>query len=120
MLTYQLRERSFLLEEGGTLDFPNTAYIEFLFCPTEAFGRHSGKGRTVLRGSRSRFRYDANTGRLYIDSEPPLKPLNVTIKMPNITVRLRGNQLHIRTYCQSVDALVSLIDAVYYLSLIHI
>ena len=114
MLTYQLRERSFLLEEGGTLDFPNTVYIEFLFCPTEALGKHSGKGRTVLRGSRAGIWYDANTGRGYVDSEPPLKPLNVTIKKPNTTIRLRGNRLHIRTYCESVDALVNLIDAVYY------
>jgi len=114
MLTYQLRERSFLLEEGGTLDFPNTVYIEFLFCPTEALGKHSGRGSTVLRGSEARFRYDANTGRSYVDSVPPLKPLNVTIKEPNITIKLRGNQLRIRTYCVSVDALVSLIAAVYH------
>ena len=114
MLTYQLRKHCFLLQEGDTLDFPNKVYIEFLFCPTEALGKHSGKGRTVLRGSSTRFRYNANTGRSYVDSEPPLKPLNVTIKKPNIIIRLRGNQLHIRIYCESVDALVSLIEAVYY------
>jgi len=114
MLTYQLRERSFLLEEGGTLDFPNTVYVEFLFCPTEALGKHSGRGRTVLRGSGARIRYDANTGRSYVDSVPLLKPLNVTIKKPNITIRLRGNRLYIRTYYEERDDLVRLIEAVYY------
>ena len=114
MLTYQLRERSFLLEKGGTLDFPNTVHVEFLLCPTEALGKHSGKGRTVLRGSSLRIWYDANTGRGYVDSDPPLRPLNVTIKKPNTTIRLRGNRLHIRTYCETGKALVSLIEAVYY------
>jgi hypothetical protein len=114
MLTYQLREHSFLLEKGGTLEFPNNVYIEFLFCPTEAFGKHSGKGRTALRGSRVRFRYDANTGRSYVDSEPPLNPLDVTIKMPEMKVRLKGNQLYIRSYCEDADALVKLIESVYY------
>jgi hypothetical protein len=114
MLTYQLRERSFLVEKGATLDFPNKVYVEFLFCPTEALGKHSGKGKTLLRGSRGRIRYDANTGRVYVDSEPPLKPLNVTIKKPNIMIKLRGNRLHIRTYCETVNALVSLIETLYY------
>jgi hypothetical protein len=114
MLTYQLRERSFLLEKGATLDFPNKVYVEFLFCPTEALGKYSGKGKTLLRGSRGKFRYDANTGRLYVDSEPPLKPLNVTIKKPDMMIRLRGNRLHIGTYCETVNALVRLIEAVYY------
>jgi hypothetical protein len=114
MLTYQLREHSLLREEGGTLDFPNKVYIEFLFCPTEAFGKHSGKGRTVLRGSRAIFRYDANTGRVYFDSEPPLKPLDVKINTPDMTIRLRGNQLYIRTYCENVNDLVHMIEGVYY------
>ena len=114
MLTYQLRERSFLLEKGTTLDFPNTAYVEFLFCPTEALGRHSGKGRTVLRGSLARIRYDANTGRSYVDSTPPLQPLSVTIKKPDITMRLKGNRLHIRTHCEAVNDLIRLVEAVYY------
>ncbi len=114
MLTYQLREHSFLLKEGGTLDFPNMVYVEFLFCPTEALGKHSGRGRTVLLGSDARIRYDANTGRSYVDSVPLLKPLHVTIKEHNIMVRLRGNRLHIRTYYEERDDLVRLIEAVYY------
>ena len=114
MLTYQLRQRSFLVEKGGTLDFPNTVYVEFLFCPTEALGKHSGRGRTVLRGSGARIRYDANTGRSYVDSVPLLKPLNVTIKKTISTIRLKGNRLHIRTYCEAVNDLIRLIEAVYY------
>ena len=114
MLTYQLRERSFLLEEGGTLDFPNTVYVEFLFCPTEALGKHSGRGRTVLRGSGARIRYDANTGRSYVDSAQLLKPLNVTIKKPISTIRLRGNRLHVQMYYETVNDLIRLIEAVYY------
>jgi len=114
MLTYQLRERSFLLEEGGTLDFPNKVYVEFLLCPTEALGKHSGKGRTILRGSGARIRYNANTGRSYVDAEQLLKPLNVTIKQPLSTIRLRGNRLHVRTYCKTRNDLVGLIQTVYY------
>jgi hypothetical protein len=114
MLTYQLRERTFLLEGGSTLDFPNTVYIEFLFCPAEALGTHSGRGRTVSRGSVAKFRYDANTGRSYVDSIPPLGPLNVTIERPDITIRLKGNRLYIRTYCEEVNDLIGLLNAVYY------
>jgi len=114
MLTYQLRERSFLVEKGATLDFPNKVYIEFLFCPIEALGKHSGRGRTVLRGSGARFRYNANTGRSYVDSVPPLKPLDVIIKKTINTIRLKGNRLHIRTYCEAVNDLIRLIEAVYY------
>lgn len=114
MLTYQLRERSFLLEEGGTLDFPNAVHVEFLFCPTEALGKYSGKGRTVLRGSVAKIRYDANTGRSYVESAQLLKPLNVTIKQPIRTIRLRGNRLHVRTYCETANDLVALIETVYY------
>lgn len=114
MLTYQLREHHFRPEEGGTLEFPNNVYIEFLFCPLEAFGQHSGKGRTVLRGSKLRIRFDANTGRAYFDCEPPLNPLDVSIEMPDMTIRLRGNQLDIRTYCENMNGLVNLTEGIYY------
>ncbi len=114
MLTYQLRERSFLLEEGGTLVFPNKVYIEFMFCPTEAFGNHSGKGRTLLRGTGCKIKYDANTGRTYVDAESLLSPLNVTIKDNIRAIRLKGNKLHIRTYCETIKDLINIIEAVYY------
>lgn len=114
MLTYQLQERSFLLEEGGTLDFPNRVKVEFMFCPTEAFGKYSGKGRTVTRGSVAKFRYDANTGRSYVESEDLLKPLDVTIEYPTSMIRLKGNRLNVRTYCKTPNELVALIETIYY------
>jgi len=114
MLTYQLRERALVRKGGGTLDFPNKVYIAFSFYPTEAFGKHSGKGRTVLGGSRPIFKCDPNTGRMDIGPETPLKPLDVNINTPDMTIRLRGNQLYTRTYCEKVNDLVGLIEGVYY------
>jgi len=114
MLTYQLQERSFLLEHGGSIEFPNKVNVEFLFCPTEAFGKHSGKGRTVPQGSVAKICYNANTGRSYVQPSYLLKPLDVTIEYPDTTIRLKGNRLSIRGYCKTQNELAGMIETVYY------
>ena len=116
MLTYQVRRRLFRPYEGGTLDLPNCVEVTFVFQPLQPFGAGSGGGRTAVRAVAATATIDVNSGRYTIDSEAPLRPLNVTIEDPSLgTVELRGNELRIFTTCETLKELNGLIETVYYL-----
>ena len=117
MLTYQLREHVLKVEKGDTLDFPNDVEIEFTFCPSEALGIATGKGRTAIKGDKGgtiKLSWNANTGRQYVASLKHLRPLKVTIKDEVREVKLEGNKFHILTHCATHKDVIELIESVYY------
>ena len=115
MLTYQLREHALMVEQGGTLDFPNDVEIEFILFPSAALGMVTEQGRTAIRGDTIRISFNANTGRQYVASLELLKPLEVNINYKGFKVELAGNKLHILTHCATGKDLIELIESIYYM-----
>lgn len=114
MLTYTIRKRVFRLSEGDTLVFPNHVEVRVVLQPLQPFGAAPDGGRTAVRGVPATVRFDANSGRHTIESKVPPKPLEVVIEDPVRRVELRGNELFIRTRCETLEDVNNLIEAIYY------
>ena len=115
MLTYQLRQRVFRLEDGDELRFPNSVELVIVFGPPQPFGMEAGGGRTAVRDVEGALQFNANTGQHFIVSSQPLEPLDVTIEEPDHRWELRGNELRVLIErCASNRDLTGLISSLYY------
>lgn len=114
MFTYQVRPRVFRLENGSSLTFPANGTVKFVFGPLQPFGVEPGGGHTAVRAVAAKVIFNANTGQHYIESEQPLKPLDVALNEPNRTLRLNGNILEIDQYLNTNIELTQLIEGVYF------
>ncbi len=100
MLTYQLQNRILKVIDGpSTLAFPNKLIIDIEYGPPEMFGISNKPSRLMLAGSKSLLLYNANSGRMQVQSEPPLKPLNVRVQEDNVIFELKMNKLHLVASC---------------------
>lgn len=114
MLTYQVRDRVYRHAESHTLAFPNSVEVVFFFQPLQPFGKASAGGRTAVRAVAATARLNANTGHHFIESKEPLHELEVVIEEPVRRVELRGNELHIRTHCDTLEELDELVQSVFF------
>ena len=115
MLTYSARRRVFQLDSGATFSLPDDVSVTFLFEPLQPFGMDAGGGRTGVAGKAAQALYNANTGRITVESAEPLQPLDVRIvEEATREVTLKGNELTIRQRCESITELSGLTEAVFY------
>lgn len=114
MLTWQVRDRVYRHAENHTLAFPNSVEVVFFFQPLQPFGKASSGGRTAVRAVEANAMFNANTGHHFIESKEPLDELEVVIEEPVRRVELRGNKLHIRTHCDTLEELNELVQSVFF------
>src|SRR5712671_374288 len=106
MLTYQLHTRIFAIEDGGPMTFPNAAQLKLKLGPGTAFGTEDKPSRTLVRAREATITINANTGRWFAQSRPPLEALDVTIKMPNMPSSqflLKGDEVTYDFECESME-----------------
>jgi hypothetical protein len=115
MLTYQIRPRVFRHAPGTKFVFPAECQITIQLQPGQPFGTQAGGGRTAVHGVAGRVLFNANNGDHYIESKPPLSPLNVTIEEPHRTVKLVGSTLTLEQRFNSLDEIQSTIECLYFL-----
>lgn len=94
--------------------FPNEVEIEILFEPSGQFGSGVKRGKTVKRGSKITVTYDANTGRHWVKTSLPLKPVDVTVEWANLKLELKGNKLCAKTRCNTRKDLIALLEGLHY------
>lgn len=114
MLTYQVRPRLFRLANADGLQFPAQGEVRFTFLPLQPFGREPGGGRTSVQAVKAVAHFDACTGTHTIESETPLRPLEVIIEGHARVVRLEGNVLTVIQDFASQKDLSALIQSVYF------
>jgi hypothetical protein len=120
MLTYQVRPRKFVTAGGRSPVFPCEGLIRFHFQPLQPFGMEAGGGRTAVQGVQAKVSINANTGEHTIQSEQPLKPLEMRLeeimKSGEVgrLVEQKGNVFEISQRFQSTRKLYQLIESCYY------
>ncbi len=115
MFTYQVRPRVFKLAEGQTLSFPNSVDLLIEFGAKQSFGMGGTKGRTAVFDSKASILFNGNTGEHFVESVPPLDPLEVNIEEPDRKWELRGNKLQIHlAQCDSNVELTSFIESMFF------
>lgn len=114
MLTYQVRPRIYRLEEGKKFSFPNDAELIFYLQPLQPFGKEPGGGRTAVRDVGASVLFDANTGRHWIQSKNPLKPLEVMIEEPIRRIDVRGNELHVQARFESLSEMDEIVQSLFF------
>jgi hypothetical protein len=115
MLTYQARPRVFQHQPGENLEFPAQGEFVLHFRPSQPFGVTPGGGRTIVRGAEASVLFNMNSGHHEVTSNPPLSPLDVTLKEPSRTARLLGTELSVSQHFDSLDELELTISGVYFL-----
>jgi len=114
MLTYQVRPRIYRHSEGTKITFPNDVELVFCFHPLQPFGKDPGGGRTAVLSVAASVLFDANTGKHWIQSKKPLKPLEVIIKEPNRRIEVHGNELHIQTRFDSLKEMDDVVQSLFF------
>lgn len=114
MLTYQVRPRIFRHEPGEQLTFPALCELCFHFQPLQPFGTQAGGGRTAVKAVAASALFNANSGEHTIESKEPLSPLDVTIKAPIRTLRLKGSTLSISQKFASLKEMQEMIEGIYF------
>lgn len=101
MLTYHVRKRIFKLDKDVEINFPVDAEIVLTLAPDQPFGMSASGGRTVRYGVAALMHYNANNGRVTMESQEPLEPLEVRIQGPDRLVILEGNRLVVQQSFES-------------------
>ena len=114
MLTYHLHPRRFRFENGESYQFPNTCSICFHFVPKQPFGADATGGRTAVAKVPATLLFDANSGRICIESQTPLKPLTYAETGSAERVELVGNLLNITKDIVSLQKLSDFIHTIYF------
>lgn len=114
MLTYQVRPRIYRHNKGETLIFPNDVELVFFFQPLQPFGNESGGGRTSIKTVAAKLLFDSNTGRYWIKSHNPLKPLEVIIEEPSSRIEMRGNELHVQARFESLKDMDEIVQSLFF------
>ena len=105
MLVYQLQTRIFQIENGVPFSFPAEAHVQVKLAPGSAFGTVDEGSRTMVRAHKGHILFNANTGKWVGQSEPPLGPIDVTVRGPNSEFKIDGDTLSWRFPCESLDHL---------------
>lgn len=114
MLTYQLQDRIYRVEDDGDLVFPNDVVIEMILEPATPFGAPGSATRTAVKSQPARVIWDGNSGRGIIQSEATLEPLRVVAEYANLRMELQGNKLIMNTRCKDLDELNEVLSGMYY------
>lgn len=114
MLTYQVRPRIFRCKTEKRLSFPNDVDVRFHLKPLQPFGMETGGGRTAIRAVAVSVLFNANSGEHTVESNTPLKPLDVKITEPTRTVSLQGNVLSIKEHFRDLETLHETIQSFYF------
>lgn len=114
MLTYQVRPMAFRYNKGESLTFPAEVEIRFHFQPHQPFGMEPGNGRTAIRAVAATVLFNRSTGAHTIESEQPLRPLDVRIEELGRTVELKGNVLFLRQHFDTRGKLHDFIHSIYF------
>ncbi|MCP4986286.1 MAG: hypothetical protein GY928_09555 [Colwellia sp.] len=85
-----------------------------MFGPLQPFGLEAGGGRTAIKAVGAKVLFDANTGKHSIESNEPLKPLEVVLEEPDRSLYLKGNVLTIEQIFETNEELTQLIQGVYF------
>jgi hypothetical protein len=114
MWTYQVRKRTFRIPDGSSIEFPNSADLEFELIPLQQFGAGFDRSRTATRGVAAQAQFDAMTGKHWIESETQLEPLDLTIEDgTDRTAKLNGNTLHITQQFEDGEVLQAFVESLY-------
>jgi hypothetical protein len=122
MLTYQIRRRLFRHAPDAVLSVPGPCAVRFHFQPSQSFGTAT-EGRTPTRAKKASVIFDSNTGRHWVTSAEPLKPLEVIIEeVPSegsaetrhARVELKGSTLEVRREMQSLEELEEFITGMFF------
>jgi hypothetical protein len=101
------------------LEFPNRAVVEMKLGPPQAFGTANvPSSRMLLQSRPGPIYWDANTGRYFGQSNPPLEPLDVTVVQEGPTAtrfELKGDRLRYEFPCDNGQALEGTIHALFYI-----
>lgn len=114
MLTYQVRPRIYRHDKGKKFNFPNDVELIFHLQPLQPFGKEPGGGRTAVRAVEAKALFDANTGRHWIKSKNPLKPLEVIIEEPVRRIDMRGNELHMQARFESLSEMDKIVQSLFF------
>lgn len=113
MFTYQARKRIFRLVDDSKLSLPNTFEAVFTLQPLQPFGMSAGEGKTAVQNVGARVDFNANTGHHFVESNQPLKPLEVVVEKPIQKVELRGNVFRIEGRVESLNELEVTLQNIY-------
>jgi len=115
MLTYQVRDRLFIMQrEGDRASFPADVFVRFTFAPATPFGGSVEPSRTLKQGATGQANWDSNTGRQWVVGGEPLDPVDVTITFPDLILQFDGAVLTATRRFESLDQLASLIEGIHY------
>lgn len=116
MLLYQIRPRVFRFDsdQSVVISFPACVEIRFHLKPLQPFGMTAGGGRTAVRSVPARARFNANSGIHTIESQEPLKPLEVTAEDPARVLSLTGNVLSITETFDSLERLRETVESIHF------
>jgi len=114
VLTYQVRERYFKLNQKVDLKFPSDIQIEFVFKPLQPFGAGLDGGETFVEKGGAQFLFNANTGRGCMKSNSPLSPLNVQFNDKEKKISVKGNLVSITHHVENLGELDSLIQSLFF------
>jgi len=114
VLTYQVRPRIYRHSKGKTFSFPSDVELVFFFQPLQPFGKEPGGGSTAVKAVEGNALFDANTGRHWIKSRNPLKPLEVIIEEPVRRIEMHGNELHVQARFESLKEMDEIIQSLFF------
>ena len=101
MFTYQLQPRAFRGELAGTpLNLPNNVRIDLVLAPSAAFGASNEPSRSPVRGVEATMDIDPSRGKATVLSKRPLKPISVSVGIPNQAFTVTGDRMTVDTYCK--------------------
>jgi hypothetical protein len=114
MLTYQVRPRILHITSDQKPEFPADVVFSLSFQPLQPFGKASGGGLTAVKSQPGHVFFNLSTGQHFIDSEPPLSPLEVSIEEPTRLVTLEGNRVTIKEHCGDYKEFAGLLESLYF------
>lgn len=115
MWTYQVRKRTFRIPDGSSLEFPNSAEVDFELVPLQQFGAGFDQGKTAKRSVEAQVQFDATSGRHWIESKTQLEPLDIAIQEgTDRLVELRASSLRIRQQFDDGEQLQSFVESMYF------
>jgi len=104
-----------MIKNGKELTFPNDVEIVVCLEPTEQFGIGEKLSKTALKDTKARLIYDLNTGKYGVRSTPHLQSIEAVVEWSNLRLEMRGNMVHVKTYCRTSNDLNGILIALHYL-----
>jgi len=117
MFTYQSQERILKTKVKAKIKFPSKFEIKLELGPKEIFGnKNSSKQNFFINGKRNISHYNANNGRHYFISKPPLQPLQDRfIWDTDYDVKISGNIFIISGTIGDWNYFINLLEIFHYI-----